>query len=336
MTGFTEGTTPEMHRRLDRKLANIRAGAYRPEDFIIADAKDGDMAFGIPTAGKGADGRWKPLAAYRDDMVKVTKSDLVDIMLMSLSSAEALAAGGTFGASQVTPAVRLNDATDIWAARGGRYQSQPAVPFSTARLSRVRPVADLGLYAITFYNDLARDHRTLEEYSRFRIEATGAGVRHFLEVFNPQMDVETPDFWAFNNDAIARCLAGVSHLDRPVFLKAAYNGPRATEEIAGFDPSNLVFGILGGSAGTSRDCLELLKQAEKYGARVALFGRKIYYADDSVLMVRAMRRVLEEGISSEEGVKAYHADLASAGITPARALRDDLELTEALLRANIA
>lgn len=322
-------------KRLDRKLAAIRAGEYTPADFIIADAKDGDMAFGMQTPGKAADGRWKPLRAYRDDMIEVTRSDLVDIMLMSLSSAEVLNSEGVFARGQVTPAVRLNDASDIWNMRGGRYLGEPALPFSTARLSRTRPVADLGLYAITFYNDLARDAATLDAYNRFVIEAQGAGVRHFLEVFNPQTNVATPDFWAFNNDAIARALAGMSHQDRPIFLKAAYNGPRATEEIASYDPENLIFGILGGGAGTTRDCLELIRQAEKYGARVALFGRKIYYADNSVLMVRAMRRVLEEGLSSEEGTKAYHDDLQKAGIKPQRALKDDLEVTETLLKDNM-
>ena len=40
-----------MTKRLDQKLARMRSGAYRPTDFIIADAKDGDMAFGCPTPG---------------------------------------------------------------------------------------------------------------------------------------------------------------------------------------------------------------------------------------------------------------------------------------------
>lgn len=326
-----------MTKRLDRKLANIRAGAYRPTDFIIADAKDGDMAFGCATPGKGPDGRMKPLRAYRDDMVKVTQSDVVDIMLMSLSSAEVLTREGVFAATEVTPAVRLNDTTDIWHPRGAVYARSPALPFRTARLDRVKPVADLGLYAVTFYNDLEQDIHTLEEYALFREDASDAGVRHFLEIFNPAMPVETTtgDFASYNNDMIARLLAGVSRLDRPIFLKAAYNGPAATEEIAAYDPKNLIFGILGGGAGTARDCLELVKQGEKYGARVALFGRKIYYAEDSVLMVRAMRRVIEEGISSADGVKAYHADLAAAGIAPHRALADDLELTEDLLKANV-
>ena len=38
-------------RRLDRKLGNIAAGRYTPDDFVIADAKDADMAFGLTAAG---------------------------------------------------------------------------------------------------------------------------------------------------------------------------------------------------------------------------------------------------------------------------------------------
>ena len=326
-----------MTKRMDEKLARIRAGAYKPTDFIIADAKDGDMAFGVATPGKAADGRMKPLAAYRKDTVAVVESDLVDIMLVSLSTAEVLTGQGVFAKTAITTAVRLNDTTDCWQARGGVYPKTAALPFRTARLDRARAVADLGLYAITFYNDLQQDRATLEAYSRFRDEATAAGMRHFLEVFNPLFPVATGDvdFATFNNDCIARCLAGVSRLDRPVFLKAAYNGPRATEDIAAYDPENLIFGVLGGGAGTTRDCLELIHQAEKYGARVALFGRKIYYSENSVLMIRAMRRVIEERITSEAGVKAYHADLKAAGIAPHRSLADDLVVSEAVLKAGM-
>ena len=324
-----------MTKRMDQKLARIRAGSYKPTDFVIADAKDGDMAFGCATPGKAAEGRMKPLAAYRADMVKVVESDLVDILLVSLSTAEVLTGQGVFGRTDITPAVRLNDTSDIWQARGGTYPKRPAQPFRTARLDRARAVADLGLYAITFYNDLEQDRATLDAYARFRDEATAAGMRHFLEVFNPLFPVATGDvdFATFNNDCIVRCLAAVSRLDRPVFLKAAYNGPRATEEIASYDPEGLIFGVLGGGAGTTRDCLELILQAEKYGARVALFGRKIYYAENSVLMLRAMRRVIEERITSDEGVRAYHGDLQRAAIAAHRALEDDLVVSEAVLRA---
>ena len=77
----------------------------------------------------------------------------------------------------------------------------------------------------------------------------------------------------------------------------------------------------------------MVKQAEKYGARVALFGRKIFFAEDSVGIVRAMRRVIEENISSEEATKAYHDELSKAGIKSKKSLADDLEITEAVLKA---
>ena len=328
-----------MSKKLDQKLARIRNGQYTPKDFIIADAKDADMANGCKTAGlqKGSTSRYNTIQVYRDDMRKIMESDLVDIMLTSLSSAEILTQQGAYANTEITPAVRLNDTTDIWVGRGAAYDSQPALPFRTARLDRVKPVSDLGLYAITFYNDLHQDHRTLEEYARFRDEASAKGIRHFLEVFNPKTQVVTPgaDFGSYNNDAVVRCLAAVSKHDRPLFLKAAYNGPAATEEIAAYDPENLIFGILGGGAGTTRDCLELIRQAEKYGARVALFGRKIYYAEDSVTMVTAMRRTIEEKLDSVEATQAYHADLQKLGISPFRELNADLELTEEVLKAGL-
>ena len=51
-------------RRLDRKLGNIAAGRYTPDDFVIADAKDADMAFGLTAAGPvaGTGGRRRPAA----------------------------------------------------------------------------------------------------------------------------------------------------------------------------------------------------------------------------------------------------------------------------------
>ena len=41
-------------RRLDRKLGAITAGRYTPGDFVLADAKDADMAFGLTSAGPPA------------------------------------------------------------------------------------------------------------------------------------------------------------------------------------------------------------------------------------------------------------------------------------------
>jgi hypothetical protein len=113
----------------------------------------------------------------------------------------------------------------------------------------------------------------------------------------------------------------------------AYNGPKALEELASYDPPNLIVGILGGAAGTTRDTLELVSQAERYGARIALFGRKIYFAEDSLAIVRAMRQVVEGDATPEEAVRAYHDHLAKAGIRSARPVEEDVRMTEDILKA---
>ena len=104
----------------------------------------------------------------------------------------------------------------------------------------------------------------------------------------------------FVNDAIVRCLAGLTEAERPQFLKIAYNGPKALEELASYDPS-LVVGVLGGGAGTTRDCFELIYQAQKYGARVALFGRKINLAESPLDIVRLMRAVADGDADAARG-----------------------------------
>ena len=92
-----EGNLADVNTRPTRMLARIRSGGYRPTDFIIADAKDGDIGGGAGAPGPepddevGPTGRMKPVAAYRAAMKKMIASDLVDIMPTSLSSAEALA-----------------------------------------------------------------------------------------------------------------------------------------------------------------------------------------------------------------------------------------------------
>ena len=125
-------------------------------------------------------------------------------------------------------------------------------------------------------------------------------------MFNPNVGLVAPEIMPyFVNDCIVRCLAGLTEAERPHFLKIAYNGPRALDELASFDPS-LVVGVLGGGAGTIRDCFELIHQAEKYGARVALFGRKINLAESPLDMVKFMRAVADGALKPLEAVKAYH------------------------------
>ena len=320
--------------RLSNKLDRIRGGNYRPQDFIIADAKDGDMGGGAGATGIDPEtGLAFPASVYRNAMKEMVASGLADIMLMSLSSAEALTRDDIFSASDVTPAVRLNDGTDIWGHRGANYRNEQARPFRTARIDRARRLCALGLYAVTFYNDVDRDVAALDAYSEFRDQASESGMQHFLEVFNPAMQIDTAgeDIGTYINDAIVRCLAGVAETERPLFLKIQYNGARSMAELATFDPENLIVGILGGGAGTTRDTFELISQAERFGARVALFGRKIYFAEDSIEIVRAMRSIVERNISCIDAVKAYHDHLQRSGLTPIRSLDDDLQVTDPVL-----
>ena len=326
-------------RRLDRKLQSILAGTYTPDDFIIADAKDADMAFGVVSpgpipgapAGFGA-GRYRTRASYLQAMREVVAQGELDIVLTSASNGERLAPSLD---DEITLAVRGNDTTDIWKQRGSVYDQSPSRPFRTANLTAIKPFCDLVLYSVTFNNDLDADYATVAAYADFRREAAELGVRHFLEVFNPNVPgaVADGDLGAFVNDSIIRTLAGVTTAERPLFLKMAYNGADAVAELAEHDPS-IVIGILGGAAGTTRDTFELLRQGEQAGARVALFGRKIQRAESQLDLVGLMRPVLRGEIAPDDAVRAYHEALAKAGIAPARSLEADLEVTEPVLRSS--
>ena len=130
---------------------------------------------------------------------------------------------------------------------------------------------------------------------------------------------------AFINDAIVRTLGGVTAAGRPVFLKMVYHGPKAMEELVHYDP-HLVVGILGGSAGTTYDAFKLLSEAKKYGARVALFGRKINNAENQFAFIRFLRLIADGEIAAEEAVRAYHGVLQKLGVKPQRSLEDDMRL----------
>jgi hypothetical protein len=331
-------------KSLDRKLAAIHADPDCRE-FILADAKDGDMALGLGAPGRSpemhaGEVRFKTLEEYRDQMRLITRQAMVDIMLMSASSSHKLTIEERlFDDSPVTPAVRANDTTDIHLARGSRYSEVPSRPFRSASLDHIQcghldcsPEeralgADLGLYSVTFNNDPARDLATLERFHEFREEAERKRFRYFLEVFDPNVPgAVAPDkLPGFINDNITRMLAGVAPAGRPLFLKMVYHGPKAMEELRRFDP-HLVIGILGGSAGTTRDAFQLLADAQKYGAKVALFGRKINGAENQLAFVQFLRLIVDGVIGPVEAVKAYHAVLGKLGIRPHRALDDDLKL----------
>ncbi|MCC6231408.1 MAG: hypothetical protein IT580_02130 [Verrucomicrobiales bacterium] len=349
-------------KSLDAKLAEIRSNP-RSRAFILADAKDADMAFGVRApgprrylAGRGARpaqfspevwGRdefgYRNLPEFLDVIREIVSQGVVDIMLMSAYVNEQLSIKeGLFGNSKVTPAARANDTTDVWAVRHGCYTREPSQPFRSATIDQIQcgqvecdrsgtefPGANLGLYSVTFVNELDQDREALLWYKQFREEAERKTFRHFLEVFDPNVDSGIPaeKLGEFINDNILRTLAGVPEAGRPQFLKIVYHGPRAMEELAQYDP-NLVVGILGGGAGTTYDAFRLIHDAQKYGARVALFGRKINHAEHQLAFIEMLRLITDGKVDPAEAVRAYHGVLQAKGIQPHRALADDLQLTD--------
>src|SRR5215472_16953988 len=263
-------------KSLDAKLARIHADPHGCKDFILADAKDADMALAIGAPGRtpeahGAELRYRTLAEFRDQIEQIVEQGLVDIMLMSASTSEVLTIHKRiFDNSPVTPAARVNDTTDIHIVRGSKYPSQASLPFRTATLDHIQCGhvdcraeerhlgANLGLYSITFNNDSVLDREALEQYKVCRLEAERKGFRHFLEVFDPNRPeaVDTSKIREFVNDVIVRALGGVTTAGRPLFLKMVYHGPQAMEELVHYDP-HLVVGILGGSAGTTYDAFKV-------------------------------------------------------------------------------
>src|SRR5499427_6618107 len=167
-------------KSLDAKLAEIKSNTSS-RAFIIADAKDADMAFGVRAPGPRSylsvrgerPARFSPeiwtrdeygyrnLPEFLDIIREVIHQGVVDIMLMSAYVNEQLTIKeGLFRDSAVTPAARANDATDVWAVRHGCYTAEPAQPFRSASIDQIQcgrvecdrshsefPGANLGLYS---------------------------------------------------------------------------------------------------------------------------------------------------------------------------------------------
>lgn len=350
-------------KSLDAKLAEVKVDRFS-RAFILADAKDADMAFGVRAPGPrgclashGArpaqfspevwtreEFGYRNLPEFLDIIREITHQGVIDIMLMSAYVTEQLTIKeGLFRDSPVTPAARANDTTDVWAVRHGCYTGEPSQPFRSPTIDHIQcgeiecardcsgefPGANLGLYSITFVNHLDRDREALLWYKEFREEAERKKFRHFLEVFDPNVESGIPPekLGEFINDNIIRALAGVPVSGRPLFLKIVYHGPRAMEELAQYDP-NLVVGILGGGAGTTYDAFRLIHDAQKHGARVALFGRKINHAEHQLAFIEMLRLITDGRVTPEEAVRAYHGVLQGRGIKPHRSLEEDLRLTD--------
>lgn len=256
-------------QHLLNKLEAIRAGRTS-NAFILADARDADMAWGIPSFGKkrgvaaqnGHVPAWRSVPEFLDEIRQVVNQGEIDILLASASMMDVLAhKERLFAQRHITPAVRMNDTTDVWCQRGAHYLESPSQPFSSAYIEEVQygsltaprvaePTVNLGLYSMTFNNDVEADLRTLKAFREFRANAERLGFRYFLEVFAPNVketELTTEQIPDFVNDQITRTLAGVPSGGRPLFLKIPYFGPGPLEDLVAYDPS-VVVGILGGAA----------------------------------------------------------------------------------------
>ena len=106
-----------MIKSLDQKLADIHADPSGSKAFILADAKDADMAFGIASPGKSPEhhaqeGKFRSLKEYRQCIRDVVEQGLVDIMLMSAHTNGILTIEERlFDNSHVTPAARARSTT---------------------------------------------------------------------------------------------------------------------------------------------------------------------------------------------------------------------------------
>ena len=123
------------------------------------------------------------------------------------------------------------------AIAGCSFHHRPSRPFRTASLSHCEAADRPRAYFDHLHQRPGR-RRCLARGVCGSCRRRSQRHPYFLEVFNPNVErALTPKTMPqFVNDAIIRCLAGLTESERPKFLKIAYNGPRALEESASFDP----------------------------------------------------------------------------------------------------
>ena len=260
-----------MIKSLDAKLAEIKANRSS-RAFIIADAKDADMAFGVRATGprqylssSGARAAqfspevWtreeyghRNLPEFLDIIREITLQGKIDIMLMSASVNEQLSIKeNLFRNSHVTPAARANDTTDVWAVRHGSYTKEPAQTFRSATIDHIQcgkhecerdggefPGANLGLYSVTFVNNLQQDRATLQAFKEFREEAERKKFRYFLEVFDPKSgEPVLPVYW---NDNYVTLLPGEERTYEARFYLSDFSGEKPGVSIRGWNMEKMM------------------------------------------------------------------------------------------------
>lgn len=330
-----------MEKTLNKRIANIKSQEL--DDFILVDAKDPDATFGISSPGykdkKNPDLGYRSLTDFQDEITEIVNQNIVDVMLTTIFSYDCLTAErDIFRESSVTPAVRINSSTDLWLARGSHYPLHPSLPYSHVSLERIAQGVDrqkprkaqlnLGLYSITFTNDLQTDLVAMHALRDFYQEAVDLNLDYLLEIFPPnnkECGIDPDDIPAFCNDQIARLISLTPRNAQPLFLKIPYFGPGAMEELTSYHPETIV-GVLGGSSGTTLDAFTLITEAKKYGARAAIFGRRIKNSEDPLLFIELLREIVDSGLSPKEAVEKYHEGLTKENIQPIRSLKEDCQL----------
>ena len=148
-------------------------------------------------------------------------------MLMSLSNLEQLVKREAFRDTNVKPAIRANDTTDVWRAarRDLSHQALAPVPHRLAQSARANSPTSGSIRSPSTTTSSATSRRS-SAFADFRADAAAHGFSYFLEVFNPNAsNLSDEDMPRFVNDAIVRTLAGLTEAERPRFLKIVYNGP---------------------------------------------------------------------------------------------------------------
>ena len=332
-------------KSLDKKLLSMLTNPA-PEEFILVDAKDPESAFGILGTGKNNAGENKSRQEFFKDIQSLVDQSIIDVMLTTINTYDRLTKDNNiFASTAVTPAIRVNSSTDIWMVRGGKYSQLRSLPFTSASVGRIMfghpppwinetPKVDLGLYSVTFNNNPDDDSRTLEAFKSFWIEAEQNHFRYFMEIFDPntvESGLQPDAIPYFLNDHIARLLSITPLAASPLFLKVPYHGPDAMQELVHFD-KDIIVGILGGSSGTTYDSFKLISEAQKYGARAAIFGRRIKNSEHPLTFVKFLNSIVRKEISPEKAVEEYHAEIGRLGITPVRNLKDDSKISSSSLK----
>ena len=175
-----------MTKSLDTKIADILANPSGSKAFIIADAKDADMAFGVAAPGprraaktNDYESDWKTLEDFRaPDSRRRPTGNRRYHATVSLKRRDSRDGGEAFrelcgharGAARTIPPISGPCAV---ANTRAKHRGRFARRHSTISYGCIDPKpnekivgADLGLYSITFTNNLDEEHYALREFPR--------------------------------------------------------------------------------------------------------------------------------------------------------------------------